>query len=235
MSLFKKDDSRDKIEASRRMVAGDIPEDPNIVSVLPKRINDKLGYKAWTALSWALQHQWVQDYKYLFSEAISKKGGGGRLVDFGTPKTVKYLLFKTGLIGLSDEEHDIKLSSLVRDDFGSYIFTSSRIGKERVQDFYELMVEGYLTGTDFVSKLWVMKPFGKSKPDDLIKTGVVYDRNGDNQLEGELRRYRAIKHNKGCYLYSGGLSALIPQLDDYCKEYFLSDETKENLVAKLRL
>ncbi len=68
-----------------------------------------------------------------------------------------------------------------------------RCGDADPKTFRDLMIEGYLLGTDFVSPLWVMKQGGKWKPQDLEQTGVVQDEHGANQLEGELKRFWAYK------------------------------------------
>lgn len=142
---------------------------------VPPQVLDKIGgYDAWTALSWMLQHQWVQDTKWLIGRKENRLVIAGG--DVGTPFTVDQMLAPE--------------TSKYRDllPYGLEEFLR-RVPEDRMQEFKRLMIEGYLLGTDYVSDLWVLKPGGRDKGTDLVQTGAVTDANGRNQLEGELRRY----------------------------------------------
>jgi hypothetical protein len=195
---------------------------------IPARVEEAIGYNAWTALSWALQHRWIQDYKWLFSE-INKN-------EIGTPYTVRIMLDLSDLMSETNQFYTFS-EETDRSDYqkigtrGLFMF-SDRVEPERASEFYKLMVEGYLLGTDFVSPLWVMKPNGKWLPSDLEQTGVVQDEHGANQLEGELRRYwaqkRGIKQIKEIRLTD-------KIIDDYCAYFGLngiSDRLAERLTPK---
>ncbi|MBI3035460.1 hypothetical protein HYY71_03985 [Candidatus Woesearchaeota archaeon] len=143
---------------------------------VPPYVPDRIGgYDAWTALSWILQHQWVQDTKWLISQR-NRRRNVGSIRDIGTPFTVEQLLNP-----LTSEFKDVLPSEL-----SEFL---ERVPKDSLEEFRKLMIEGYLLGTDYVSPLWVMKPGGRVKPADLVQTGIVEDTLGGNQLEGELRRY----------------------------------------------
>jgi len=57
------------------------------------------------------------------------------------------------------------------------------------EHFRRLLTIGYLLGTDFVSSTWQKIDSQRG----WEQTGIVPDEHGDNQLEGELRRYWARK------------------------------------------
>jgi hypothetical protein len=153
---------------------------------IPERIENLIGYGAWTALSWALQNQWVQEYKWLFSRSFA-------FGDVGVPETVKRM---TGEVYWIDPSNHFlggtRTFPYGRDlARGAWHMFNERCPIATDDVFKKLMMEGYLLGTDFVSPLWVMKPNGRWKPTDLVQTGVVCDEHGQNQLEGELRRHWA--------------------------------------------
>lgn len=117
---------------------------------VPEVIKDTIGQGGWNSLSWALHHGWVQDSKYLLSQ---KEG-----FDVGVSETVRVML--------DPDLHDTPVR---------------RIGPFKdYHTFRQLLIEGYLLGTDFVSN---------------VGNRVVPDEDGRNQLEGELRRFCAIRRN----------------------------------------
>ncbi|MBI4158966.1 hypothetical protein HY500_01760 [Candidatus Woesearchaeota archaeon] len=126
------------------------------MSLVPEIIEDSIGYTGWQALSWALHHGWVQDYKYLLSQRERR--------DVGVPETVRLMLYP------KRDRHGV-----ISD--GARCMFPQRVRPENYDAFRQLMIEGYLLGTDFVSQLG--------------EGGVVSDRDGKNQLEGELRRFWA--------------------------------------------
>lgn len=140
---------------------------------LPEIVKMSIGYTAWSALSLALHNGWVQDYKWLFSEREGR--------DIGVPETIERI---TGWDGRGVFFNNDPLLSR-----GTYHIFMDRCYKEGrdIKDFRNLMIEGYLLGTDFVSSLWV-KANGEEK-----QTGIIPDQHGANQLEGEMRRYWAHK------------------------------------------
>ncbi|MBI3035158.1 hypothetical protein HYY71_02445 [Candidatus Woesearchaeota archaeon] len=194
---------------------------------IPERVEQAIGYEAWTALSWALHNQWVQDYKWLFSEMTKS--------DVGTPRTVQTMLHlsdlmrATGQFYTFSEEADRPKNQKIGTR-GLLMFTH-RVKPHQAQEFYKLMVEGYLLGTDFVSPLWVMKPNGRGKLQDLEQTGLVQDAHGLNQLEGELRRYWARK-NGIIQPQDAVLTRRV--IDDFVQTYKLNG-LSDRLAEKLNL
>ena len=187
---------------------------------IPQRIEKKIGYDGWTALSWALQNQWVQDYKWHFSEISGN--------DIGVPTTVGNMLY----FGVQQAAIDVPfIIRGLRGDVGcrGLMLIGNRVARQNMQSFYELMVEGYLLGTDFVSPMQVMKEGGTYKPQDLVHTGVVEDVHGSNQLEGELRRYFARKHE---IEPTKDISLSHQIVVDYCMEYNIFD-AYDSFVKKL--
>jgi len=156
-----------------------------------------------------------------------------RKMDVGTPKTVEWMLKTAGLMDITD----LYFTTSVDDEVGTrgLFLLTKKVTPQTVIDFYRLMVEGYLTGTDFVSTLWVMKHGGKFKPLDLVQTGIVPDEHGENQLEGELRRYWARERG---ILQPDNISSLrlTPKiLGYYCGTYRLDERAYRNLAKKLNL
>jgi len=134
---------------------------------IPEKVEKAIGYRGWTALSWALQNGWVQDYKY----SLSQKEGR----DIGTKETVEAIVYPW-----SCTKDRLDLLSQ-----GALFLFQDRLEMKKRDKAVKLMIEGYLMGTDFVSPLWVMSN-GK-----MEQTGIIPDEHGENQLEGELRRYWA--------------------------------------------
>jgi|SRR3989344_2043106 len=126
------------------------------MSLVPEIIKDSIGYTGWEALSWALHHGWVQDYKYLLSQKQRH--------DVGVPETVRLMLHP-----------EMDVHGVISE--GAIHMFPQRVKRENFGAFRQLMIEGYLLGTDFVSQLG--------------DRGVVPDRDGKNQLEGELKRFWA--------------------------------------------
>ena len=137
---------------------------------VPQRILDLIGFSGWEALSWVLQNQWVQEYKLFWS---NRDG-----YDIGVADTVSRILNPKIM-----SENEVSIENHCR--------IASNVRARDVSNFKDLMIEGYLLGTDFVSPLWV-------KADDgaLVQTGVIKDEHGNNQLMGELARYYMKKHQK---------------------------------------
>lgn len=146
--------------------------------------------------------------------------------DVGVPETIREMLRTSELDNIAEYS---EASSSV----GDIGMIARRVPQEKLDDFYQLMVEGYLLGTDFVSPLWVMKPDGKYTPSDLVQTGIVQDEHGKNQLEGELRRYCA-RVTEIQQLDSIAHIALTPSiLEDYCRSNQLNKEVLSGLAKKL--
>ncbi len=142
---------------------------------IPERVEEAIEYKGWTALSWALHNHWIKDYKWYFSEMTEK--------DIGVPFTVAMMLNLCNLMKETNQFYTFS-EEPNREEFqkvgtrGLLMFLD-RVDPNNAQQFYELLVEGYLLGTDFVSPV-------KAIPDE----------HGANQLEGELRRYWVNKSRK---------------------------------------
>ena len=88
---------------------------------------------------------------------------------------------------------------------GLFLFVD-RIEQQQVLEFYRLLIEGYLLGTDFVSP-----------------TKTIPDEHGANQLEGELKRYQAQKEN---IQNPSEIQVTKEILNDYCTIYDLTDRIK---------
>lgn len=177
-------------------------------------ILDRLGgYDAWAKLSWMLQHQWVQDTKYLISKRRNR--------DVGTPFTIDQIL------NPQTSEYKDLLPSLNPD-----LLRSVPEGKR--EEFRRTLIEGYLLGTDYVSPLWIAKPGSRDKfPPNLEQTGRVPDSNGGTQLDGELRRYWADKR----FIFdqrrwSMPIDSII--ISSYCDENDLRN-SKQKFAEKLRI
>ena len=100
--------------------------------ILPKRIEESIGYCAWTALSWALNFGWVQDYKLLFSQREGK--------DVGAPYTIETMTSWSPQ-GLVSHNDDPLLNR------GAYHMFMDRCYKDSkdISEFRNLMIEGYLS------------------------------------------------------------------------------------------
>lgn len=195
---------------------------------IPERVEGAIGYDSWTALSWALQNGWVQDYKWCLSE-MNKE-------DISTPFTVRMMLYLAGLMKATNGfyTYDDEAGRPERQKVGTrgLALFSEKVEPQKALEFYRLMVEGYLLGTDFVSPMRVMRPGGIWKPEDLEQTGIVQDMDGANQLEGELRRYWAKK--KGiAQPRDVGLTWQVPA--DYCGTHQLLTESYFRFRGKLKL
>ena len=172
----------------------------------------------------ALQHQWVQEYKWLLGERLGR--------DIGVPHTVGTMLRLS--LGMQDKKY---FPTLGPDDATGFRGLSmfDRARPELTGELYQLMVNGYLLGTDYVSPLWVMKPNGTEKPEHLVQTGIVPDEHGANQLEGEIRRHWA--RRKGIEqpesISSIAITPLI--LEHYCRMYALDNGVQFGLGKKLFL
>ncbi len=181
-------------------------------NMVPEEIKSRLGFDEWKALSWMLQHEWIQNTKF----KISAKEGE----DAGTPFTVDQLLNPTSGYGdlLPDKD---ELSDLL-----------ARVPPEKRLDFRRLLIEGYLLGTDYASPLWVQRYDWQGKPvGSLEQTGIVQDRNGANQLTGELKRYWI--RERGIFdprRWNIPLSTFI--VYSYCDKYDLPD-SKVKFIEKL--
>src|SRR3989344_2209030 len=99
----------------------------NIKNML--RYINQINYHAWADLSFALQHFWVQDQKYLWS---SDPGVG---YDIGVPETVRRIL---------------------DNQFGGRKFISDTF--QDLYEIRMLMTVGYLLGTDYLNPIWVRNP-----------------------------------------------------------------------------
>ena len=127
----------------------------NLEDRVPTQIRGMLDYSGWTALSWAIMHDWVNDYKHLLSEREGR--------DVGVARTVDVMLYP------KSDTHGV-LSS------GALCMFPQRVRDSDYNNLRKLMIEGYLSGTDF--------------SDNGIRLRIP-DHDGANQLEGELRRYFA--------------------------------------------
>lgn len=171
--------------------------------LVPKEILDKIGFHAWERLSWALHKGWVQDYKYF----MSRDSG----YDIGTPKTVEKMCCETMAFGFYPLNID-------------FIF-NHQVKTPSIREFEKLMIEGYLLGTDFVSPI-------KVRINGKTQYGIVPDNHGKNQLEGELRRYWAMKNNTLHHIDRITLTREV--IDDYCSNYVL-DELAQKFAERLEI
>ena len=175
---------------------GYIPDVP-----IPIKVVEAIGYDGWSALSWALCNGWVQDYKHLLSE---KEGR-----DVGVPETIDLMLHP------ENDKHQV----LSR---GAMYMFPSRVKSEDYGRFRNLMIGGYLLGTDFVSTI--------DKPNHGITQGVIHDEDGENQLEGEIRRHLAgIVNVKPFQVILTTSRVLI-----YCEKFGLED-AYEDFCRRLKL
>lgn len=152
--------------------------DPGDVNV-PDRVLDSVGYPAWTALSWAIHHGWVREYKLYMSQEMARIHPGKYCDDVGTPLAVQSMIQVARgnvYLGYAQDDDDLVNS------MGLELF-AKRVPRDKNTEFYEFLCEGYLLGTDFVS------PIQLRENGDLLPLGVVPDEHGVNQLEGELKRY----------------------------------------------
>ena len=141
---------------------------------IPKEVEKLIGYSAWTALSWALRNGWVQNYKWLMSERLGR--------DVGVPETVDRMLAPVDnlLTNHTKSRRDYFLSTSDIMAFNVNMFADKCRGIhdwEFGYNFRNLMIEGYLLGTNFVDKGYPI---------------VVPDKDGKDQLEGELRRHWSV-------------------------------------------
>lgn len=182
------------------------------IIIPPKEIEDAIGLNAWSALSWALHCGWVQDYKYLFSEIKEH--------DIGVPETVIHLLQLCNLMQRTGKFYTFN-EELGREEYekvgsrGLFMFID-RVEAYKIQRFYELLVEGYLCGTDFVSDI-----------------PPVPDENGNNQLEGELRRFLMRMDNLPISEIANIFAQPIWAVNRYCGYYGLPESCKKHMIAKL--
>ena len=216
---------------------------------LPKYIKDKISYSAWTGLSHILHHGWLQDYKWLFSERLGR--------DVGVPGTVdrlfapimnfhtvsRFYLLNLGPIPNSEdllnennllrkiidlEEKAFKYlnstNDILSDSFIHILYDRCNISE--FKEFRNLLIEGYLLGTDFVSPLWI------NVNGQREQTGIISDEDGANQLEGELRRYRAMKNG-----ISQPVTIKINEeiLDNYRKDFLIPYASSTKFAEKLGL
>lgn len=188
------------------------------MQILPKEIEELIGYSGWTALSWALHNGWVQDYKWLMSKRLGR--------DIGVPETIERMLAPVdGLLEVDQLRRDYLLSTADIMAFKVNMFADKCHGIDG-RNFRNLMIEGYLLGTDFVSPLRVRDRKGLVKFD-----GIIHDEHGKNQLDGELRR-----HWSGLYGIGPEKFKLYrQQVFIYCNEHRLREEAYNNFAKKLNL
>jgi len=138
--------------------------------------------------------------------------------DVGTPLTVRMMLSLSGIMGVTGQFYTFS-EEADRNEFqkvgtrGLLMFTN-RVNPQDAPEFYKLMVEAYLLGTDFVSQRI-----------------PIPDEHGANQLEGELKRYWAIKNGILQPREIGLTKAII---DDYCTTYGLN-EVPDRFAERLKL
>ncbi len=190
---------------------------------VPQEILDRIGYEAWEPLSWALQNQWVQEYKWLMSKSSGR--------DIGVPDTVTAMM----MLGRGMLEKDYFLTSGPSDETGF----RGLIKFESIKPIYtggvvQLMILGYLLGTDFVSPMKV-KRFRPDGSHEIVQTGIVPDEHGANQLEGELRRQWARVEGIRQPEAISGIPITHRLLEDYCRTYVLDNNAKFSLGQKLFL
>jgi len=216
---------------------------------LPNYIKDKISYSAWTGLSHILHHGWIQNYKWLFSERLGR--------DVGVPETVDRLFAPTkdfhtvsrfyllNLDPIPSSENLLNEKNLLRkiidleEKAFKYLNSTNdilsngfihilwdRCNLNEFKEFRNLLIEGYLLGTDFVSPLWI-NVNGKTK-----QTGIIPDGDGANQLEGELRRYWAMKNG-----ISQPVTIKINEeiLDNYRKDFLIPYASSTKFAEKLGL
>lgn len=183
--------------------------------VVPTRIEDAIGFNAWTALSWALHHGWIRDYKHHFSKFEGH--------DIGVPETVDQMaqfcntMTATEEFYTFNEEPSLGAAALIWSR-NLFMFIE-RVNPNQSQRFSELLVEGYLCGTDFVS--------------DIPPVG---DEHGKNQLDGELIRFLMRSENKpiGAIADIIQVNTLDWVVTKYCEYYRLPEDCKEHMHQKLQ-
>ena len=157
----------------------------------------KIRWDAWAKLSRVLQMGWVQDYKHLFSKKYR--------YDIGTPETVKIMLNpELDIYGVLSKSISYALG-IKREDISAEV--------DNYREYFEnLIIEGYLLGTDFISPIGM-----REKIEPFKRTWIITDEdgeNGENQLEGELRRYWARKNNRD---YPRQIHVTLGIIKDYCE------------------
>ena len=95
---------------------------------LPPEVTDKISYNAWTGLSRVICEGWIQNQKWLMSEA--------RGYDIGTPETVKLMV----------EENPSNSRGII------YVI-QYRVKPHEIADFERLTAIGYLLRTNFNMQL----------------------------------------------------------------------------------
>ena len=175
------------------------------MQILPKEIKELIGYSGWTALGWALHNGWVQDYKWPIERMLVPVDS---LLKINDNLCREYLLSTADIMA-----------------FNVNMFADKCYGIDG-RNFRNLMIEGYLLGTDFVSPLRVRDPEGFVKCD-----GIIRDKNGINQLDGELRRYWS-----GTYgIRPEKVKLHRQEVFIYCENHKLREEAYNNFAKKLNL
>ncbi len=192
---------------------------------IPPKIEELIGYSGWTALSWALHNGWVQNYKWLMSERLGR--------DIGVPETVERMLAPVnGLLKISDEARKEYLLST-----GDIMAFNVNMFADKCQNvdgrnFRNLMIEGYLLGTDFVSILGSHEDYKyRDCRKGFMLNGIVPDRDGKDQLEGELRRYVSGRYG----IKPVDVELHRRQVFVYCGDNGLREEAYHNFAKKLNL
>lgn len=184
---------------------------------VPKSMLERVGgYEAWTALSWILQHQWIQDIKW--SVGIAHVFGASNQYLPNADYVVQHMVWSPRG----------RIQRFMPADLPGFL---SRVPTHKRGEFEKLLLAGYLLGEDYVSPLWVMKPGGKDKSVDLVQTGVVTDFNGANQLEGDLRREWARMYG----IKDPNQVSLTRHVVDECCELYRIPEFSGKFATKLNL
>ena len=184
---------------------------------IPSKIEELIGYSGWTALSWALHNGWVQNYKWLMSEKFRR--------DIGVPETVERMLAPVdGLLKIADVyQRESLLSTSHIMSFNVNMFADKCAGVDG-NNFRNLMIEGYFLGTDFVSTL-------SDHRRGFRADGTIYDKDGKDQLEGELRRY----WSKFYGIKPAEVKLHCQEVFIYCTNNALREEAYNNFAKKLNL
>ena len=176
---------------------------------LPEYITNRLASSAWSALSLAIIEGRFKNFKYHASKKIGK--------DIMTPEAVGLVLLASGF-HRSNIPCRIEYSHLdIRDDPSTTnlsIVFESRIRRSEIKRFYKLLIEGYLLGTNFVSRI-----------------PPIQDEHGDNQLEGELKRYGA----KTEWKHPMEVTVNRELVKNYCQQYNLSNGREDKFNSRLGL
>jgi hypothetical protein len=172
----------------------------------------------WTAVSWVLNHGFIQNCKWLWAEREAQLGSKDY---YGTPNTVEQIL------GIAE---GMKKSEAIFNSFsheglrGLYIL-AERIAPADMEDARKLLIEWYLMGTDSVNPMRVIID-GKAN-----WSGIVPDQHGANQLEGELKRYWA-HHNRYADPRNVDVTRIV--IEHFCRQYGISDSAPR-FAARLDL